>query len=109
MVLGMRNTHLFLLCATLCLTSSDYHYDHYVSRDDYDLGYLKKLYTITDTLLNEGAISKASADIMKRTLTFSSHTLCEPGRVETREKRQVVTGIIGLISCLLYTSDAADE
>ena len=122
MELGILNTFLFLLCATLCSTSSDFcvrHIKyHYVSRDDYSLGYLSKLYSITDTLLQEGAISKASADIMKRTLTFSSHTLCEPGKEDTREKRQVVTGIIGLISglvlpyvfqALIYPSGSASE
>ena len=66
---------LLLLCATLHAASSEFCVQyikyHYVSRDDYDLGYLSKLYTITDTLLLEGSISKASADIMKRTLSFT--------------------------------------
>ena len=50
MVLGTLNTCLFLLCATLCSTSSNLcvrHIKyHYVSRDGYDLGYLSKLYNI---------------------------------------------------------------
>ena len=122
MGLGKRNIHLFLLCVALSSASSNLcvrHIKyHYVARDDYSLEYLNKLYKITDTLLDEGSISKTSADIMKRTLTFSSHTLCEPGKVETREKRQVVSGVIGLISglvlpyvfqALIYPSGSASE
>ena len=122
MGLGKRNIHLFLLCVALSSASSNLcvrHIKyHYVARDDYSLEYLNKLYKITDTLLDEGSISKTSADIMKRTLTFSFHTLCEPGKVETREKRQVVLGVIGLISglvlpyvfqALIYPSGSASE
>ena len=120
MALGTLNTCLLLLGATVSSTSSDLcvrHIKyHFISRDDYDLSYLKKLYDITDSLLDKGEISKASADIMRRTLTFSSHTLCEPGYVETRRKRQA--GLIGLISglvlpyvfqALIYPSGSASE
>ena len=86
MALGTLNTCLLFLSATVSSTSSDLcvrHIKyHFISRDDYDLSYLKKLYDITDSLLDKGEISKASADIMRRTLTFSSHTLCEPGHAE---------------------------
>ena len=91
---------------------------HFVSRDDYDLGYLNRLYSITEALLQEESISKTSADIMKRTLSFSAHTLCEPGHAESRDKRQVVSGLIGLMSglvvphifhALIYPSGSASE
>ena len=114
--------HLFLLMASLCVVNSKFcvrHVKyHYVSRDDYDLGYLNRLHNITEALLQEGSISKTSADIMKRTLSFSAHTLCEPGHAESREKRQVVSGLIGLLSglvvphifhALIYPSGTASE
>ena len=115
------NTSWLLLSCVFGVASSSFcvrhiHY-HFVSRDDYDLGYLDKLYNITESLLQEGSISKASADIMKRTLAFSSHTLCEPGQNKQREKRQVA-GLLGLVGglvlphvfqALIYPSGTASE
>ena len=74
---------------------------HYVCHDNYDLGYLDRLYNITETLLKEGSISSTRADIMKRTLQYSSHTLCVPGKAPSRQKRQLVSGAIGLVSGLI--------
>ena len=99
----------------LCIRHIKY---HFISKDDYDLGYLNKLFSITESLLEDGSISKTTADIMKRTLSFSSHTLSEPGQAEPRSKRQVLSTMLGLVSglvlphifqALIYPSGTAGE
>ena len=60
----------------MCLRHVSY---HFICHDDYDLTHLNLLYNITETLLQEGTITSSRADVMRRTLQFSSHTLCDPG------------------------------
>ena len=82
----------------MCLRHVSY---HYICHDDYDLTHLNLLFNITETLLQEGTITSSRADVMKRTLQFSSHTLCDPGYSPARPKRQVISGTIGLVSGLI--------
>ena len=63
----------------MCLRHVSY---HFICHDDYDLTHLNLLYNITETLLQEGTITSSRADVMKRTLQFSSHVtlaILQPG------------------------------